>query len=121
MTPSEFKTLFPEFSGELDARVQLFIDRADPYFDIGRWDAFYADGVAYFVAHELAMANAQAAPGGSTQALSSDVLTKKVGDVTITKDTALLSKQADNPYYKTAYGQRYLYLRKQVGIGALSV
>ena len=30
MTPSEFKTLFPEFSAETDARVQLFIDRAAP-------------------------------------------------------------------------------------------
>ena len=33
----------------------------------------------------------------------------------------MLAKQADNPFYRTLYGQKYLYLRKQVGMGALSV
>ena len=39
----------------------------------------------------------------------------------VAKDTGLLNKQADNPFYRTLYGQQYLYLRRQVGIGALSV
>lgn len=121
MTPSEFKTQFPEFASESVARVQLFIDRAAPYFDVDRWDALYPDGVAYYVAHELALANAQTAQGGSVQALTNDNLTKKVGDVQVTKDTGLLNKQADNPFYRTMYGQKYLYLRRQVGIGTLSV
>lgn len=121
MTPSEFKTLFPEFSAETDARVQLFIDRAAPHFDVERWGDLYPDGVAYFVGHELALANAQAAQGGSVQAQTNDTLTKKVGEVQITKDTGLLNKQADNPFFRTLYGQKYLYLRKQAGKGALSV
>lgn len=121
MTPSEFKTLFPEFAAETDERVQLFIDRAAPHFDVARWGDLYPDGVAYFVANELAMANAQTAQGGSVQAMTNDILTKKVGDVQVTRDSGLLNKQADNPLYRTVYGQRYLYLRRQVGIGALSV
>lgn len=121
MTPSEFKTQFPEFAAETDARVQLFIDRAAPYFDVDRWGDLYPDGVAYYVAHELTLANAQAAQGGSVQALTNDTLTKKVGEVQITKDTGLLNKQADNPFFRTLYGQKYLYLRRQVGMGALSV
>lgn len=121
MTPSEFKTLFPEFSGESDQRVQLFIDRAAPHFDVERWGDLYSDGVAYFVAHELALANAQTAQGGSVQAMTNDTVSKKVGDVQVTKDAGLLAKQADNPFFRTMYGQKYLYLRKQAGIGALSV
>lgn len=121
MTPSEFKTQFPEFAAETDARVQLFIDLAAPYFDVDRWGDLYPYGVAYYVGHELALANAQAAQGGSVQAMTNDTLTKKVGDVQVTKDTGLLAKQADNPFYRTLYGQKYLYLRKQVGMGSLSV
>lgn len=44
-----------------------------------------------------------------------------VGDVQVTKDAGLLAKQAENPFYRTLYGQKYLYLRRQVGAGALSV
>jgi hypothetical protein len=53
--------------------------------------------------------------------MTNDNLSKKVGDVQVTKDTGLLNKQADNPFYRTLYGQKYLYLRKQVGGGGLSV
>ena len=45
----------------------------------------------------------------------------RFGDVQVTKDAGLLAKQADNPFYRTLYGQKYLYLRRQVGMGALSV
>lgn len=121
MTPTEFKTQFPEFASETDARVQLFIDKAAPHFDVDRWGDLYADGAANFVAHSLALANAQTAQGGAVQAMTNDNLTKKVGDVQVAKDTGLLNKQADNPFYRTLYGQQYLYLRRQVGMGALSV
>jgi len=121
MTPSEFKTQFPEFATETDARVQIFIDRAMPHFDVERWDDLYQDGVAYYVAHEMTLSNVQTAQGGSVQALTNDNTTKRVGDVQVTKDAGLLAKQSDNPFYRTLYGQKYLYLRRQVGIGALSV
>ncbi len=121
MTPSEFKTQFPEFAAETDERVQFFVDRAAPYFDVERWGDLYPDGVANYVAHELALAKAQTALGGSVQVMTNDTISKKVGDVQVTKDAGLLAKQADNPFYRTLYGQQYLYLRRQVGMGALSV
>ena len=121
MTPSDFKNQFPEFASETDARVQLFIDKAAPHFDFDRWDDFYQDGVANWVAHNLAMANAQTAQGGAVQAMTNDNLVKKVGDVQVTKDTELLNKQTDTPFYRTLYGQQYLYLRRMVGRGAFSV
>lgn len=121
MTPTEFKTRFPEFASETDERVQMFIDDADPLFDVERWGDLYAVGVAYLVAHEMALANAQTAQGGSVAAMNNDDLTTKVGDVQVTKDTSLLNKQAENPYMRTMYGQKYLYYRKLVGIGAVAV
>lgn len=121
MTPSDFKTLFPEFTTETDARVQLFIDRADPHFDIERWDDLYPEGVANFVAHNMALANAQTAQGGSVGAMSNDNMLKKVGDIQVMKDTGLLNKQAENPFMRTLYGQQYLYLRRIVGMGASAV
>lgn len=121
MTPSEFKELFPEFAAVADARVQLFIERSAPHFDVPRWGDLYADGVAYWVAHELALANVQTAQGGGAKALTNDILSKKVGDVQVTKDSGLLNRQADNPYLRTYYGQQYSRLARMVGMGAVAV
>lgn len=121
MTPAEFKTRFPEFASTADARVQLFIDDADPLFDVERWGDLYSAGLANLVAHELVMANTQTAAAGSAAKLAGDTITKKVGDVQVTKDTMLLNKQADNPYLRTFYGQKYLTYRKLVGMGAVAV
>jgi hypothetical protein len=121
MTPSEFKELFPEFAAVADARVQLFIDRSAPHFDVPRWGDLYADGVAYWVAHELTLANIQTAQGGGVKALTNDNLSKKVGDVQVTKDSGLLNRQADNPYLRTYYGQQYNQLARMVGMGAVAV
>lgn len=121
MTPTEFKARFPEFSSETDGRVQLFINDADPLFDQSRWDDLYSVGLANLVAHELVVANEQTAAAGKIGRLANDTLTKKVGDVQVTKDTMLLNKQAQNPYMRTSYGQKYLQLRRLVGMGGVSV
>jgi len=117
MTPAEFKTRFPEFASVADQRVQLFITDADPFFDVARWDTLYPVGIANFVAHELTMADSTK----TNLANASDVLTSKVGDVQKTMDTMLLNKQADNPFARTKYGQKYLYLRRNVEIGVMAV
>lgn len=121
MTPTEFKARFPEFSSETDDRVQLFINDADPLFDQARWDDLYPVGLANLVAHELVVANEQTAAAGKISRLANDTLTKKVGDVQVGKDTMLLNKQAENPYMRTSYGQKYLNLRKLVGMGGVAV
>lgn len=121
MTPSEFKAQFPEFASESDARVLSFIDRAEPHFDLDRWADLHQDALAHFVAHSLTMANAQTAQSSGALELAHDVQSKKVGDVQLNKSTELLSRQADNPFFRTLYGQHYLYLRRLVGAGALAL
>lgn len=120
MTPTEFKTRFPEFTSETDTRVQLFITDADPFFDVERWDTLYSVGVANYVAHKLAVANAQTS-GGTGGALADTSVNKKVGDLQIQKSEAALLKKMDDPFMATTYGQEYRRLQRLVGMGALSV
>lgn len=121
LTPASFKTRFPEFATESDVRVQGFIDDADPFFDPSRWETLLDIGMAYYVAHELFTANQRMAPGGAAVAGSSDVLTKKVGEVSVTRDSQLLNSQAKDPYMRTIYGQKYKHYIKILGIGAIAV
>lgn len=118
MTPAEFKLQFPEFSSETDARVQLYIDQSAPFFDQDRWGEFYQLGVSNFVAHNLALANYQAK---KQNAHTSDTVSKKVGDVQIGKDSALLNLQAKDPFMRTTYGQQYRYYQRLAGSGALAL
>ena len=120
MTPTEFKTRFPEFTSETDARVQLFITDADPFFDVERWDTLYSVGVANYVAHKLAVANAQASAEANGSLADTNV-NKKVGDLQIQKSEAALLKKMDDPFMATIYGQEYRRLQRLVGMGALSV
>ena len=120
MTPSEFKTRFPEFSTETDARVQLFITDADPMFDVARWDSLYSLGVANYVAHFLTVANAQAAAGAAGKMLDTK-LSKKVGDLAVTNSEIALSARMKDPFMATPYGIEYRRLARIVGMGALSV
>lgn len=120
MTPTEFKTLFPEFTAVADVRVQLFIDRAVPYFDVARWDDQYADGIAYFVAHNLALATPTGTLGNGL-GLTDVKIMKKVGPVTVQQSEQILLANAKDPYMKTTYGQKYSELKRLVGIGGTAV
>ena len=53
MTPADFATLCPLMAEEDQPSVQRYIDSAVPHFDIERWGAFYAEGLAYYVAHQI--------------------------------------------------------------------
>jgi hypothetical protein len=120
MTPAEFKARFPEFASETDARVQLFISDADSMFDVERWDTFYSVGVANYVAHQLAVANAQAATGAAGKLLDTK-LSKKVGDLAVTNSELALTARMKDPFMATPYGVEYRRLCRLVGLGALAV
>lgn len=122
MTPSEFKALLPEFTNETDIRIQLLLDRSVPYFDVARWGSFYNDGVMYWVAHEITLANLMASKGGPVKAAKTmDVVRKRVGEIDVMRDSSLVNKGAENQYLRTEYGQRFLQLRRLAGMGAVTV
>lgn len=121
MTPADFKTRFPEFAGESDARVQLFITDAIPLFDVSRWGDLYEAGVASFVAHELSLANAQTLASGQAAVLAGDEISTSVGDVSLTRDAQLAREQVADPYLRTSYGQKYRRLVRLVGTGGVAL
>lgn len=117
MTPSEFKTAFPEFVSESDATVQRQIDAAPPYFDVARWGALYSDGVGYFVAHRIAVSHLPATFGVGSSSSTSDT----VGRVKTDQATSFSGNTSRNPWLLTRYGKQYLDLRDEVGMGAVAV
>lgn len=119
ITPSDFKTEFPAFANTDDAKIQYWLDKSDPYFNIPRWGDLYDDGLGNWVAHQLTMQILQ----GTTSAagVADDANMKKVGNVQKGRDSMLMNKAADEPYYKTQYGQQFMYLRKFVGAGGMAV
>lgn len=121
MTPADFKIRFPAFVAEPEARVQMFIDDADPAFNVCYWGGFYEVGLANYVAHNLAIANYLATVGSSAAKMSTDTIEKKVDMVSVKKSEILINAAASNPYMRTQYGQQYLYYLDLIGVGAVAV
>lgn len=116
---SDIKARYPALSDISDPTVSVAIADAAPWFDEQRWGSFYAQGVAAFVAHTLTAdkAAAKSASGGA----SGPVVEKKVGDVVIKYSPTSYRKDTDASFATTIYGQRYLQLRRMVGMGAVAV
>lgn len=118
MTPTEFKTLFPEFAGETDERVQMYLDASDDYIDPAKWGSSAKMGLGNLTAHELKI---------NTPSLNKDVMTtdgktmKKVGELQVQRSEQMMLAAIKNPYMRTTYGQKYLELRRVAGYGAASV
>lgn len=119
LTVASFQARFPEFASVSNARVQLFIDAATPYFDVARWGETLDEGMAYRVAHELKMSDATAA--GKVAGVSGLAASKSVGGVSVSYAAASGLKHTDVYWMGTSYGQRYLQLRRIAGFGAVAV
>ncbi|XDQ88200.1 DUF4054 domain-containing protein [Xylella fastidiosa subsp. pauca] len=93
------------------------LEDAHPWVDASRWGAMYAQGIASLAAHFV----------WSTPGLGADhsagargaVVSERAGDLQISY-AALPSGSASDAWLATSvYGQRYLALRRMVGLGAL--
>jgi hypothetical protein len=122
LTPTIFKTRYPEFLAIADARVALFIADAELEIDFDRWGSWYERGIAALAAHFLAISKATAASGGSLGSLG-PVSSRSIGDVSVSFGTAsgTVSGLSDDYYKASPYGQEYLRLMSLVGIGAVVV
>lgn len=117
-TAAEIKARYPALSTIADPVIEVAIADAVPWFDADRWGAFYAQGFAAFVAH-MVVADQRAAAGNAAGA-SGLMTSKKVGDVEVQYAAPAVSI-ADVAFASTSYGQRYLQLRRLIGIGGISV
>lgn len=121
MTPDTFISRFPAFADIDITVIQTAIDDADPFFNTCRWCNLYEQGLANFVAHNLTMDRAMLDGTQSAFSDQGDYSSKSVGEVSVSIDAGLIAKYAKDPFMRTLYGQRYLYLRRLVGSGAVAV
>lgn len=120
MTPAEFKTLMPAFVGVADADIQRWLDRSATYFDVGRWDTLYSDGLVNWVAHKLIMENtAEGLP--LVPVISSLAIFKRVGTEQVQYSPEALAAVMAEPMNATYFGREYLELAREVGMGAVAV
>lgn len=116
VTPTSFKIRFPEFAAVDDGRIQFFINDADPYFSFRHWGAFIDQGMALWIAHQLAF---DAQRTGQTSGFSTGGDSIKVGDVQVTAGQS--SGSSGSQFYdKTSYGQEYRRMARMLGCGGLA-
>lgn len=107
VTPVDIRVRFPEFGNTTDypdARIQLFIDDAEA--TINSKCPNYDLMVAYLTAHLLLLSTRTDAGDTTT---NKSVASESVGDVSVSYAS---NSDGVESFYSTAYGQRYLDLRK---------
>jgi len=113
--PKTFKSRFSEFACLDEARIQIFIDDAIIILNETYWGEKYDMGICYLAAHYLALA--EKTKNGSA-ASNNPISNRAVDGVSITYATPAPEDQTDAYYSSTSYGQRYLALRKTLGVPA---
>ena len=113
--PASFKTRFPEFAAESDPRIQLFIDDSVIILNSTYWGEKYNLGLYYLTAHYLVLANkSEAGSITSKGALAS----RTVDGTSVNYNRVTPTDESDSYYAYTTYGQKYLALRKTLGVPA---
>lgn len=118
MTPDEIIARYPQFASVDVTVIQTAIDDADPFFNVCRWRNFYEQGLAAFVAHNLTLAAGPVDTGDGSQTAR---VSKSIGEVSVSYSSGMVDKYAADPFMRTVYGQKYKYLARLVGMGAVAV
>ena len=118
ITTAEFKTRFPEFASVADDRIQLFIDDSVVILNEPFWDTKYDLGLHYLTAHYLVLGT-KSEDGATTG--SGPMTGKTVDGVSLSFGLATTDDGTDDYYNQTIYGQRYLSLRKSLGVASASI
>lgn len=118
VTPTTFKSRFPEFSSIADARIEVFIDDAKLTISEGRWGRYYELGLFYLTAHYLSLAESSA--DGDDKS-SGAVASQSVGDTSVSYVSPAVTSDAQLYYQQTTYGLRFLMLMKFAGAGGFVV
>lgn len=116
--PASFKIRFPEFATEQDARIQIFIDDSAILLNSVFWGEKYDIGLSYLTAHYLTVANKSEA--GSINSIG-PMTGKSVDGVSVNFATTTTGNASDDFLSSTIYGQRYLAMRKTLGVAATSI
>lgn len=113
--PTSFKIRFPEFVSVDDSRIQLFIDDTENVLNPVYWGDKYNLGLYYYTAHLLTIANGSEAGSVTSKG---PIASRAVDGTSVSYGNTASGSQADDFLASTIYGQRYLTLRKTLGIPA---
>jgi len=118
ITVNEFKTKFPQFAAVPTDSVQESIDEAVIILNETYWGTKYDLGLMYLTAHLLTLAqNAENGNSGSAGQVSG----KAVDGTSVNYAVPIPDNSGDAFYSSTYYGQRYLTLRRYLGVPASTV
>lgn len=127
VTPASLRTLYPEFSDAAaypDQTINAWVGVASMMLDAGRWSTLIDFGTTLFVCHQLAIKarSMQVAAFGGVPGQSSGILqSKSVDKVSQSYDTATASEEGGGSWNLTVYGQEYIRLARQMGIGPVII
>jgi hypothetical protein len=116
LTYEQFQARLPEFASTPTDTITNYINEAQPFFDTVRWDDLLFLGVVFWVAHYITLDAANA-----NSQLTDDSVMKKVGDISKSRSAKLVELEADDDFYRTNYGGRYLKLKYLVSRGGMAV
>ncbi len=115
ITPALFKIRFPEFDSVVDVRIQLFIEDAVLILNEAYWGVKYDLGLSYLTAHSLKLGVDSSIGNDEAATMLSG---KSVDGTSVTFAAPTINDQSDAYYASSSYGQRYVQLRKNLGVPA---
>lgn len=127
MTPSDFRTYFPEFSDTTkypDSQIDFWMTVAGSLVDPDRWGVLTDQGVSLVTAHHLAVASqdqAVASAGGTPGEVKGATASKSVDKVSVGYDTKSVTIDGAGFWNMSKYGIRYLTLARMFGAGGLQL
>ena len=112
-TADQFRTRFPEFAEEEDARLDALILEASGQVDTSWVEADYQPAIMYLAAHLLAGDNAAAEESESGGSGDGNISSENFGPLSVSYDNSSSNSDSQSGYTSTSYGRRYLALLKK--------
>lgn len=129
MDVATFRGVFPEFGDTTaypDARIAFALQEASLRLLPQIWGELRDSGIAYYVAHRLALAGATKAATSSGGQASTGVLpapgivtSKAVGSVSKSMDVSVGSVDGAGDFNLTLYGREYASLAATIAVGVM--
>ena len=123
LTVAQFRANMPAFSSTTqypDTSIQFWLTYAYIFLAPCRWRNALDLGAQLFAAHNVTIDGLSAAEGqnGAPSGMTvGPIVSKTVGDLTITYDTGAGVNEADGHWSLTNYGTRFIKLARQFGSG----
>jgi len=123
----QLRANFPEFANETaypDSLLSFWLGVAYLMLRPQRWRQALDLGAQLYAAHNLVLeglAAREGANGAPPQLAVGPIITKTVGEVTLTYDTASGINVEDTHWNMTTYGTRFIKFAKQFGSGPVQI